>query len=133
KLAPTIAVVTTIDAEHLDYYRDVAAIRETFLQFINKVPFYGVAVLCADQPEIQTLLPRVEKRVVTYGRESPADLVAAAVRLHGLTASFEVLQRGEALGELTLQVHGLHNVANPLAPTPAGLALEHSFPPIPPP
>src|SRR5499427_4808999 len=76
KLTPTIAVVTTIDAEHLDYYRDVAAIRETFLQFINKVPFYGVAVLCAAQPEIQTLLPRVEKRVVTYGRESPADLVA---------------------------------------------------------
>ncbi len=130
KLTPTIAVVTTIDAEHLDYYRDVAAIRETFLQFINKVPFYGVAILCADQPEIQTLLPRVEKRVITYGRESPAGLVAAAVRLQGLTARFEVLQRGEALGELTLQVPGVHNVANALAATAVGLDLEVPFPVI---
>jgi UDP-N-acetylmuramate--alanine ligase len=130
KLTPTIAVVTTIDAEHLDYYRDLAAIRETFLQFINKVPFYGVAVLCADQPEIQALLPRVEKRVITYGRENAADLVAAAVRLQGLTARFEVLQRGEALGELTLQVPGVHNVANALAATAVGLDLEVPFPVI---
>jgi UDP-N-acetylmuramate--alanine ligase len=127
KLTPTIAVVTTIDAEHLDYYRDLAAIRETFLQFINKVPFYGVAVLCADQPEIQALLPRVEKRVITYGRENAADLVAAGVRLQGLTARFEVLQRGEALGELTLQVPGVHNVANALAATAVGLDLEVPF------
>jgi UDP-N-acetylmuramate--alanine ligase len=127
KLTPTIAVVTTIDAEHLDYYRDLTAIRETFLQFINKVPFYGVAVLCADQPEIQALLPRVEKRVITYGRENAADLVAAGVRLQGLTARFEVLQRGEALGELTLQVPGVHNVANALAATAVGLDLEVPF------
>ena len=130
KLTPTIAVVTTIDAEHLDYYRDLGAIRETFLQFINKVPFYGVAVLCADQPEIQALLPRVEKRVITYGREHAADLVAAGMRLQGLTARFEVLQRGEALGELTLQVPGAHNVANALAATAVGLDLEVSFPAI---
>ena len=63
RLTPTIAVVTTIDAEHLDYYRDLAAIREAFLSFVSKVPFYGAAVLCADQPEIQAILPRVEKRV----------------------------------------------------------------------
>ncbi len=127
KLTPTIAVVTTIDAEHLDYYTDVAAIRETFLQFINKVPFYGAAVLCADQPEIQTLLPRVEKRVISYGLAGPADLAAAAVRLDGLTARFEVLQRGESLGELTLQVPGAHNVANALAATAVGLDLEIPF------
>ncbi|MBI4014309.1 MAG: UDP-N-acetylmuramate--L-alanine ligase [Candidatus Rokubacteria bacterium] len=127
KLTPTIAVVTTIDAEHLDYYTDLAAIRETFLQFINKVPFYGVAVLCVDQPEIQALLPRVEKRVITYGLAGPADLVAAAVRLEGLTARFEVLQRGESLGELALQVPGAHNVANALAATAVGLDLEIPF------
>ena len=127
KLTPTIAVVTTIDAEHLDYYTDVAAIRETFLQFINKVPFYGAAVLCADQPEIQTLLPRVEKRVISYGLAGPADLAAAAVRLDGLTARFEVLQRGESLGELALQVPGAHNVANALAATAVGLDLEIPF------
>jgi UDP-N-acetylmuramate--alanine ligase len=127
RLTPTIAVVTTIDAEHLDYYRDLAAIRETFLAFINKVPFYGVAVLCADQPEIQALLPRVEKRAVTYGLAGPADLVAASVRLSGLTARFEVLQRGESLGELTLQVPGTHNVANALAATAVGLELDVPF------
>ena len=81
RLTPTIAVVTTIDAEHLDYYRDLAAIREAFLSFVTKVPFYGAAVLCADQPEIQAILPRVEKRVITYGLGAPADLVAASVRL----------------------------------------------------
>jgi UDP-N-acetylmuramate--alanine ligase len=130
KLTPTIAVVTTIDAEHLDYYSDLAQIRETFLHFVNKVPFYGVAVLCADQPEIQAILPRVEKRVITYGLEAPADLVAASVRLHELTARFEVLQRGESLGELRLAVPGAHNVANALAATAVGLELEVPFPTV---
>jgi UDP-N-acetylmuramate--alanine ligase len=124
---PTLAVVTTIDAEHLDYYRDLAAIREAFLSFVSKVPFYGVAVLCADQPEIQAILPRVEKRVITYGLGAPADLVAASVRLNELTARFEVLQRGDSLGELRLQVPGLHNVANALAATAVGLDLEVPF------
>ena len=90
--------MTTIDAEHLDYYRDLAAIREAFLSFVGKVPFYGAAVLCADQPEIQAILPRVEKRVITYGLHAPADLVAASVRLSELTARFEVLQRGTPSG-----------------------------------
>jgi len=130
RLTPTIAVVTTIDGEHLDYYRDVSAIRETFLSFVNKVPFYGAAVLCADQPEIQRILPRVEKRVITYGLTGPADLVAASVRLRELTARFEILHRGEALGELNLQVPGMHNVANALAATAVGLDLEVPFPVI---
>jgi UDP-N-acetylmuramate--alanine ligase len=124
---PTIAVVTTIDAEHLDYYRDLAAIREAFLSFVSKVPFYGAAVLCADQPEIQAILPRVEKRVITYGLTAPADLVAASVRLSELTARFEVLQRGDSLGELRLQVPGVHNVANALAAVAVGLDLEVPF------
>jgi UDP-N-acetylmuramate--alanine ligase len=127
RLTPAIAVVTTLDAEHLDYYRDLAAIRETFLQFINKVPFYGAAVVCADQPEIRALLPHVGKRVITYGLTESADLVAAAVRLRGLTARFEVLYRGDALGELQLQVPGAHNVANALAATAIGLDLEVPF------
>jgi UDP-N-acetylmuramate--alanine ligase len=127
RLTPTIAVVTTIDAEHLDYYRDLAAIREAFLDFVNKVPFYGAAVLCADQPEVQALGPRIEKRTITYGLESPADLVAASVRLLGLTSRFFVLHRGEALGELGLRVPGAHNVANALAATAVALDLEVPF------
>jgi len=76
KLAPTIAVVTTVDAEHLDHYGSLDAIRDAFVAFVNKVPFYGSAVLCLDQPNIQMLIPRIEKRIITYGLESAADLVA---------------------------------------------------------
>ncbi len=127
KLTPTIAVVTTIDREHLDYYGDLPAIQEAFLTFINRVPFYGAAVLCLDQPDIRALLPRVEKRVITYGLAGSADLVAAGTRLEGPTARFEVLYRGESLGELGLQVPGLHNAANALAATAVGLDLEIPF------
>ena len=130
RLTPTIAVVTTIDAEHLDHYGDLAHLREAFLSFIDKVPFYGVAVLCADQPEIQALLPRIEKRVITYGLRAPADLVAASLSLAGLTSRFEVLHRGDALGELHLQVPGAHNAANALAAAAVGLELEIPFPVI---
>src|SRR5688572_21675425 len=88
KLTPTIAVVTTIDAEHLDYYASLDAIRDAFGEFVSKVPFYGCAVLCLDEPNIQSLLPRIEKRVVTYGLESAADLVARHVQLTGMTSRF---------------------------------------------
>ena len=91
KLSPTIAVVTTIDAEHLDYYRDLAHIQDTFVEFINKVPFYGLAVLCLDQENIQSLLPRVEKRFVTYGLRTQADFMAQDVAFKGLTSACIVL------------------------------------------
>jgi UDP-N-acetylmuramate--alanine ligase len=127
RLAPTIAVVTTIDAEHLDHWGSLDAIREAFLTFVNKVPFYGVAVLCLDQPDIQRLLPRVEKRVVTYGLESGADLVARRLTLSGLTSRFEVHRRGALLGECTLAIPGRHNVLNALAAVAVGLDLEIPF------
>jgi UDP-N-acetylmuramate--alanine ligase len=127
KLAPTIAVVTTIDAEHLDHYGSLEAVCEAFLAFVNKVPFYGSAVLCLDQPNIQMLLPRVEKRVITYGLESAADLVARRVHLSGMTSRFEVFQRGTRLGECTLRVPGRHNVLNALAAVGVGLDLEIPF------
>src|SRR5438067_7619395 len=127
KLAPTIAVVTTIDAEHLYHYGSLEAIAEAFLTFVNKVPFYGSAVLCLDQPNIQLLLPRVEKRVITYGLESGADLVARRVQLAGMTSRFDVYQRGTLLGECTLQIPGRHNVLNALAAVGGGLDLEIPF------
>src|SRR5712691_1469748 len=99
KLAPTIAVVTTVDAEHLDHYGTLEAIREAFIQFVNKVPFYGSAVLCLDQPNIQMLIPKIEKRIITYGLESGGDLVARRLSLSGMTSRFEVFQRGSLLGE----------------------------------
>jgi UDP-N-acetylmuramate--alanine ligase len=127
RLTPTIAVVTTVDGEHLDYYPDLEAIRETFLAFINKVPFYGAAVLCLDQPNIQLLIPRVAKRLVTYGLETSADLTARRVALSGMASRFEVVYRGQALGECGLQVPGHHNVLNALAAIAVGLDLEIPF------
>jgi UDP-N-acetylmuramate--alanine ligase len=127
KLTPTIAVVTTIDAEHLDHYANLEAIREAFAAFVSKVPFYGCAVLCLDQPNIQMLLPQISKRLITYGLESGADLVARRLRLSGLTSRFEVFHRGAALGECALAVPGSHNVANGLAAIGVGLDLEIPF------
>jgi UDP-N-acetylmuramate--alanine ligase len=127
KLAPTIAVVTTIDAEHLDHYGSLDTIRTAFLTFVNKVPFYGAAVLCLDQPNIQMLLPQVEKRIVTYGLESGADLVARHLRLSGMTSRFDVVQQGNRLGECALQIPGRHNVLNALAAIGVGLDLEIPF------
>ena len=127
KLSPTIAVVTTIDAEHLDYYRDLAHIQDTFVEFINKVPFYGLAVLCLDQENIQTLLPRVEKRFVTYGLRTQADFLARDISFKGMTSDFQVSWKHRPLGRLHLRVPGLHNVYNALAAAAVGLDLELDF------
>jgi UDP-N-acetylmuramate--alanine ligase len=127
KLTPTIAVVTTIDAEHLDHWGSLEAIQEAFVAFVAKVPFYGAAVLCLDQPNIQRLIPRIEKRILTYGLESGADLVARRLHLAGLTSRFEVFHRGSLLGECTLQIPGTHNVLNALAAVGVGLDLEIPF------
>src|SRR5213594_2932278 len=94
KLTPTVAVVTTVDAEHLDHYGSLDAIRDAFVAFLNKVPFYGAGIVCLDQPNIQLLLPRVETRVITYGLESGADVGARRVHLAGLTSRFEVVHHG---------------------------------------
>ena len=127
KLSPTIAVVTTVDAEHLDYYRDLAHIQDTFVEFINKVPFYGMAVLCLDQENIQAILPRVEKRYVTYGLRSQADVLARDVEFAGMTSACRVFWKGELLGRLALNVPGLHNVYNALAAVVVGMDLDLRF------
>lgn len=123
KLSPTVAVVTTIDAEHLDYYRDLAHIQDAFLQFINKVPFYGSAILCLDQENIQALLPHVEKRVITYGLRSQADITAKEIVLQGMGSEFVVAAHHEVLGKFRLRVPGIHNVSNALAAVGVGLDL----------
>ena len=127
KLSPTIAVVTTVDAEHLDHYADLDAIRQAFLQFVNKVPFYGAAVVCLDEPNIQGMIPEIEKRVITYGLESGAEVTARRLLFSGLHSQFEVLHRGHVLGPASLQAPGRHNVLNSLAAVAVGLDLEVPF------
>jgi UDP-N-acetylmuramate--alanine ligase len=115
RLSPTVAVVTNIDPEHLDFYTGIGQIKETFLHFINKIPFYGFAVLCIDHPNVQELIPSVEKTFVTYGFSAHADYRADNVVSDGMSNRFRVLRRGEPLGEATLKAPGRHNVSNALA------------------
>lgn len=130
KLSPTVAVVTTLDREHLDYYRTFEAIQETFLDFINKVPFYGLAVLCGDQKAIADLIPRVEKRVRTYGTLPGLDLVAERLTFQPWKTEFWVRFHGELIGKFELPMPGEHNVLNALAAVAVALELEVPVPSI---
>ncbi|MGB9618075.1 MAG: UDP-N-acetylmuramate--L-alanine ligase [Desulfomonilaceae bacterium] len=115
KLFPTIAIITNMDREHLDCYASIKEIRAAFLEFINRIPFYGYAILCLDDPEVQTIIPEVNKRFFTYGLSSQAAFRAAKPRLHGHSSSFQVFKEDILLGEVTLPMPGLHNVVNALA------------------
>ena len=114
-LSPAVAVVTNIDREHIDYYGTTEELADAFLEFINKVPFYGIAALCLDHPTVRGLLPRVKKRVVTYGLSADADFTAADVRIRQMESRFSVRYRGRALGTVALPMPGRHSVANALA------------------
>ncbi len=124
KLSPTIAVVTNIDREHLDHYGDLDGIKRAFLDFVNKVPFYGTAVLCLDEPHLQSLIPRIEKRYRTYGRTPQADLTAHDVEFGPKGAQFMATLGGVDLGRFSLAVPGSHNVSNAMAAILVGLELD---------
>ncbi len=127
-LSPTIAVVTNIDADHLDHYSGgIEEIKDTFVKFINKVPFYGMAVLCLDDPNIRAILPRVKKRYVTYGLSSQADIRATHVRHEGFTTSFTVHYKGYRLGDVSFTMPGAHNVLNAMACMAVALELDVPF------
>ena len=127
KLSPTIAIVTNIDADHLDYYRDLDEIKETFVEFINKIPFYGRAILCLDDKNIQSIIPQVRKRFTTYGFSAQADFQASEVEHHALQTSFAVDYCGQRLGRISFQMPGDHNVLNALAATAAAMELGLNF------
>ena len=127
KLSPTIAVVTNVDADHLDYYRDLDQIKETFVDFINKVPFFGVAVLCLDDPNIQSFIPLVKKRFISYGLTTQADFNATDIEYRGDRTAFEVHHRGQRLGRLSFRMPGRHNVLNALAAVAVAMELEIPF------
>ncbi|MEW6266475.1 MAG: UDP-N-acetylmuramate--L-alanine ligase [Thermodesulfobacteriota bacterium] len=126
-LSPTIAVVTNIDLEHLDYYRDLDHLKDTFLAFINRVPFYGAAVICLDDANLQAIIPGIRKRYVTYGLSVQADVQAVEVERTGWGHRFDLTVKGRTLGRLEIKLPGRHNVLNSLAAAATALDLGVSF------
>ena len=126
-LTPTIAVVTNVDPEHLDHYGTLEALHQAFVDFADRVPFYGLVVLCLDHPTVQHLIPRLSKRHVTYGISPQADWRADEVKLSAFSARFAVWHRGKRLGEVALKMVGAHNVLNALAACAVAHELGISF------
>jgi len=115
KLYPTIALITNMDMEHLDCYSSMEEIRGAFLEFINRIPFYGNAIVCLDDPQVQKIIPLIQKRFVTYGLSSQAVIRGRQPRLEGGVSRFEVYREDRLLGEICLPMPGAHNVVNALA------------------
>ena len=122
--APVVAVVTTIDREHLDQYSSLEDIQGAFVQFVNRVPFYGAAILCLDEPNVQAILPSVKRPILTYGTSSQADLVISDIQLQGFSSEFRLTYKGEDLGIFRLpHPPGIHNVRNAAAAVAVALYL----------
>src|ERR1700731_1343271 len=123
-LAPVVAVVTTIDREHLDHYASLEEIQSVFAQFVNRIPFYGAAVLCLDEPNVQAIVPHIKRPIITYGTSSQADLVISDIKLEGLVSEFHLTYRGDDLGRFRLpSPPGIHNVRNAAAAAAVALYL----------
>src|ERR1700741_3088853 len=123
-LAPVVAVVTTIDREHLDQYASHEDIQACFTEFVNRVPFYGAAVLCLDEPNVQAIIPKVKRPVITYGTSNQSDLVISDVDLRGFESDFRLTYRGDDLGKFHLNCPpGIHNVRNAAAAAGGALYL----------
>jgi UDP-N-acetylmuramate--alanine ligase len=124
KLAPILAVVTNIDHEHLDHYLSFDRVLDAFTEFVNKVPFYGAAILCLDDPAVQRILPRVRRRTLTYGESVQADLRLLSIHPSPTSSRFSLAHAGRHLGDFHLPVPGLHNVLNATAAIAVSLELE---------
>jgi len=127
RLAPVIAVITNIESEHLDYYGSFAAIQKAFTSFANRIPFWGLTVLCLDHPGVQSILPKLTRRTTTYGFSTQAELVATDAEVNHWGTRFRVRHRGERLGPVHLPLPGRHNVQNALATIAVALELEVPF------
>ena len=115
KLLPTLAVVTNIDEEHLDTYRDIEDIKDAFIEFVNSVPFYGAAIICIDDQYSQQIIPEIERRIITFGQSRQADIVASNIRLKEFITSFDLTIFGEEMGRIKQKIPGIHSVYNSLA------------------
>lgn len=127
KLTPTIAALTTLEKEHLDTYKDIEDIKQAFIEFANKVPFYGFVIICLDEPALQEIIPSINKKIITYGITTQADLRATDIVFSEFSSSFNVKYKGTELGRITLKIPGLHNVKNSLVAVCIAYELGISF------
>jgi len=123
KLSPIVAVVTNIDREHMDHYSDMDEVKAAYLNFVNKVPFYGCAIVCLDHPVIQDIIPGITRRYISYGLSAQADVHAIGIEQSGGKSVFEAMAFGRSVGKIEIHVPGVHNVANALAVVAAGREL----------
>jgi UDP-N-acetylmuramate--alanine ligase len=130
KLSPSLAVITNIDREHLDYYRDIEDIKSAFLQYANIVPFYGSTIMCTDDAHCREIIPLVKRRVISYGLSEPADYQAADISFSGSSSRFSVRYGGTLLGDVVLNVPGVFNISNALAAVAVARELDMAFPAI---
>ncbi len=126
-LSPSIAVISNIDHEHIDFYRSMNNLRKTFIDFINKIPFYGRAILCVDDKEVQGLIPKLTKSYLTYGLNPQSDIRASGISKEGLNTNFDVIFKNRLAGNVTISIPGEHNILNALAAVGVGLELDIDF------
>lgn len=124
KLSPTIAVVTNVDREHMDYFKTLDAIKDAFVSFMNKVPFYGAVIACIENDDLRKLIPFVQKRCITYGLSAAADVYASNIDRGFMSVTFDVVYKGVDLGRYMIPVPGIHNVLNSLAAITAAMELK---------
>ena len=127
KLTPTIAAITTLESEHLDTYKDLDDIKTSFVEFANKVPFYGFVVLCLDEAALQDIIPQINKTIFTYGTTSQADVRAIDIEQEGFNSQYTVIYKGNELGQIRLNLPGVHYVKNSLVAVTIGMELGIDF------
>ena len=127
KLTPTIAAITTLESEHLDTYKDLDDLKTAFIEFANKVPFYGFVVLCLDEPALQDIIPQINKTIFTYGTTAQADVRAIDIKFNGFESEFNVKYKGEIIGSVKLKIPGVHYVKNSLVAVTIGMELGIDF------
>lgn len=127
RLSPSLAVITNIEAEHLDIYDNLDDVKGAFIEFANKVPFYGAVVLCLDDPNVRSIIPSIERRTITYGLTPQAQVRATNIEVDHFESRFTVINEQEVLGDITLTAPGEHNVKNALAAVATGLELDIDF------
>lgn len=127
KLSPTIAVVTNIDREHMDFFKTMDSLKDAFASFVNKVPFYGCSIICIENDYLKELLPSIHRKYITYGFSKEADIFAADIRSDFMSSEFNVFYRGEAVGAVRIPLLGMHNILNSLASIAVALELKIDF------